>query len=101
MPTDEELILATYILKAFAGGLGKADAKKIASYLKTQYGRYDIWPKVATVCRDLAKENLLKETRITDSYGKITYIYNITVDGINTIDTLQRDILERKKKRHD
>ncbi|MBD3212730.1 MAG: hypothetical protein GF311_08980 [Candidatus Lokiarchaeota archaeon] len=99
MPSDEELTLAVFILRAFGKGLGKANAKKIESYLRTHFGRYEISPKIFKVCQDLAKEDLLNETKVTGSDGKPDYLYNITVAGYSTIEALERDVLERKKRR--
>ena len=98
MPSDKELILAVYILRALVSISGKANVKKIKSYLTTQYGRYDSWFDLFDVCRDLAKENLLNETRITNPDGKPEYLYNITVDGYSTLSILERDKLEKRKR---
>ena len=98
MPSDKELTLAVHILREFARGLGKASAKNIRGYLITQYGRYESWFDIFRVCRDLAKENILNETIITNPNGKPEYFYNITVDGYSIISILERDILEKRKK---
>ena len=98
MPSDKELTLAVHILRAFARDLGKASAKKMKGYLSTQYGRYESWFDIFHVCRDLAKENILNETIITNPNDKPEYFYNITVDGYSIISILERDILEKRKK---